>query len=159
MAEKDPYPWTRRDNETDPAYDAFRTYLNMGRERNTRSVAQILGKSRQIIEGWSSRHEWVSRIIAYDRHMETASTDGHAEELKRVRGRHMDVSKKLLDHLDQRLDHYIASNQDPSVRWTQAFSAATKAQEAALRMREDSQQHGALERAIELLARMEENTR
>jgi hypothetical protein len=87
--------------------------------------------------------------------MDTAATDGHAEEMRKVRQGHLALSDKLLDHLNNRLDEYIQTNADPSVRWTQAFSAATKAQESALRMKEQGKESGMLERAIEMLERLQ----
>lgn len=155
MATDEPYPWTRRDNESAPAYEAFRIYLNMGAERSITEVAQEVDKARQVIGRWSSEHDWVERVRAYDRHMETASTDGHADELRRVRGRHLELSERLLDHLATRLTEFEATNTDPSVRWTQAFSAATKAQEAALRMKAEGKEAGLLERVLANLERLE----
>lgn len=158
MAETpEPYPWTRRENETEVAYEAFRTYLNQGAERSLANTSKAVGKTAGLMERWSQTHEWKARVLAYDRHMDAASTDGLAEELAAVRNRHLTLSEKLLDHLDARLDYYIAGNQDPSVRWTQAFSAATKAQEAALRMRETGKESGMLEKAMAILEELARN--
>lgn len=152
MAEaNEPYPWVRQDDETEVAYEAFRTYLNLGSRRTMRLTAETVGKNPSLMERWAQRHDWRERARAFDRHMDSAETDGLAEELARVRNRHMELTNKLLDHLDHRLDHYIQTNQDPSVRWTQALSAATKAQEAALRLRETGKEAGMLEKALGLL--------
>lgn len=151
----DPHPWTRREEETTPAYDAFRTYLNQGGSRSTANVAQELSKSKTQIDRWSGQHSWVERARAYDSYLMTAETDGHAEELARVRNRHMALADKLLDHLDHRLDDFIEKNQDPSVRWTQAFSAGTKAQESATRMREQGKESGLLEQILAKVQRLE----
>jgi len=151
----DPYPWTRREGESEPAYDAFRMYLNMGADRTYEKVSEQSQKSTALIAKWGRLNKWRARVLAYDQHMETAATDGHAEEMRRVRQGHLQLSEKLLDHLDRRLDEYITANADPSVRWTQAFSAATKAQEAALRMKETGKESGMLERAIEMLERIQ----
>jgi len=155
MTTDEPYPWTRRDEESTPAYEAFRVYLNLGPSRTVRKVAQELDKSTTVVGQWSSRNEWGARVLAYDRHMETASTDGHADELRRVRGRHLELSERLLDHLANRLTEFEATNTDPSVRWTQAFSAATKAQEAALRMKAEGKEAGLLEKVLANLERLE----
>lgn len=158
MAEKqEPYPWVRSDGESEIAYEAFRTYLNQGRDRSLSSAGNALGKSLSLMERWSHKYKWRDRVLAYEQHMDSASTDGLAAELAAVRNRHMALTDKLLDHLDRRLDHYIASNQDPSVRWTQALSAATKAQEAALRLRETGKEAGMLEKALALLETITRN--
>lgn len=157
MATPEEYPWLRRDGESPEAYDAFRRYLHMGPNRALRALAEDVGKSQAIVNRWSARDKWQDRVLAYDRHMELAQTDGHADELARLRTRHMEISDKLLDHLDRRLDTFIVSNVDPTVRWTQAFVAAVKAQEAAVtRLRDDGKVMGALERAMELLGRLSE---
>lgn len=150
-----PYPWTRREDESTPAYDAFRTYLNMGTERSTAAVARELGKSKTLMDRWSGTHSWADRVRAHDDYLMTAETDGHAEELARVRNRHMALADKLLDHLDRRLDDFIEHNQDPSVRWTQAFSAGTKAQESATRMREQGKESGLLEQILAKVQKLE----
>lgn len=132
----DPHPWTRREDESTPAFEAFRTYLNQGASRTVRGVAQELDKSSTIVGQWSSRHSWVERARAYDSYLITAETDGHAEELIKVRNRHMGLANKLLDRLDRNLD-LLPEGADPSIRWTTAFSAATKAQQVATTMKQD----------------------
>lgn len=151
----DPYPWTRRDDETTPAYTALRAYLNQGGSRSTSKTAQELGKSKTQMDQWSGRHAWVERARAYDSYLMTAETDGHAEELARVRNRHMALADKLLDHLDRRLDDFIENNRDPSSGWTQAFSAGTKAQESATRMREQGKESGLLEQILAKVQKLE----
>lgn len=153
----EPYPWTRREDETTPAYEAFRAYLNMGGSRSTANVARELGKTKTVMDRWSSMHAWVERARAYDSYLMTAETDGHAEELARVRNRHMALADKLLDHLDNRLDDFIENNQDPSVRWTQAFSAGTKAQESATRLREQGKESGVLEQILAKIQKLEQD--
>lgn len=155
MAEdREPYPWTRRDGETDVAWEAFGVYLRQS-PRSQAKAAEALGKSTTVINKWAQKYSWVERATAYDRYLETAATDGLAEELVRVRTRHLSLADKLLDHLERRLDDYIAMNADPSVRWTQAFGAATRAQEVAVRLRETKKESGLLERAMELLERLD----
>lgn len=150
-----PYSWTRREDETTPAYEAFRAYLNLGGKRSLLNVAQELSKSEQMLKRWSAQYSWVERARAYDSYLMVAETDGHAEELARVRNRHMALADKLLDHLDRRLDDFIEHNQDPSVRWTQAFSAGTKAQESATRMREQGKESGLLEQILAKVQKLE----
>lgn len=150
-----PYSWTRREDETTPAYEAFRAYLNLGGKRSLLNVAQELSKSEQMLKRWSAQYSWVERARAYDSYLMVAETDGHAEELARVRNRHMALADKLLDHLDRRLDDFIEHNRDPSSGWTQAFSAGTKAQESATRMREQGKESGLLEQILAKVQKLE----
>lgn len=59
----------RRRDETDPAWKAFLCYRNMGEERTLDKARIALGRRpgyMRVIEEWSSRHEWVSRVRAWD---------------------------------------------------------------------------------------------
>lgn len=156
MAEgTDPYPWIRQNNESPERYEAFREYMHMGENRSLKAVAAKIGKSVRLINNWSAQDHWPARLLAYDQYLQTAETDGHADEMRRVRSKHLTISDRLLDLLDKRLGDFERTNTDPTVRWTQAFTAATKAQESALRMRDSSPLSGQLERALELLERLE----
>jgi hypothetical protein len=152
---EEPYPWVRQSGESSEAYDAFRKYLYMGERRSLRTLAANLKKSERLINNWSASNGWQARLLAYDQHMETAATDGHADEMRRVRTRHIELSERLLALLDDRLSDFERTRTDPTVRWTQAFVAATKAQESALKMRDNGPLSGQLERALELLERLE----
>jgi hypothetical protein len=52
--------------ESGKAWSAFKVYAGMGDERTLRSVAEQVGKSRQLMERWSKRWNWVERVKAYD---------------------------------------------------------------------------------------------
>jgi len=62
-------PFDRRPNETDPAWKAFQCYRNMGEGRTLDKAREKLGRRpgymRQL-EEWSSGHEWVNRVRAWD---------------------------------------------------------------------------------------------
>lgn len=139
-----PYVWSRQEWETTPAWEAFREYQRL---RNTTKVGESLGKADSLIRKWSGEHLWIWRVKEMDNHIQNASVDDHVEELAAVKRRHMAITDKLLDHLDKLLDQFIERKSDVSVRWTNAFIAATKAQEAALRLRPiDIAQAGKLDR-------------
>lgn len=92
MAQK---PWERMEGESAKAFEAFRIYRDMGPERNLRAVGERLGKSRAIIERWSSSNQWVERARAYDNDLERAA---HQEALKSVREmqkRHISIAAQL----------------------------------------------------------------
>jgi hypothetical protein len=67
-----PWPWRRQPGESRQAYEAFSAYLRNDAVRHstgTRSIRQTarnLGKSRQLLERWSTRWRWIERCYAYD---------------------------------------------------------------------------------------------
>lgn len=129
------YPWTRRTGETPQAYEAFRTYMNQGARRTVEGTAQELGKARSLINRWCQKWSWVERTGAYDSYLVTAQVDGEVDAFSRVRNKHLDVADKLLDHLSESMLLW-KTGQDPSLRWTTAFTAAAKVQQTALTLKE-----------------------
>ena len=53
--------------ESPAAYEAFRVYIEQGADRSTAKVAQALGKSKSLIDRWSSRWSWVVRAQEWDK--------------------------------------------------------------------------------------------
>ena len=149
----DQYVWVRRDKESPQAYEAFREYMQL---RSTNKVAESLGRSSTLIHRWCTQHDWVARTVAYDQFMARAETDGHANQLASVREKHIDLADKLLDHLGDRLEDFITQREDPTVRWTQAFTAAVKAQQGAFLMKDQDRTSELLTTATELLARLDD---
>jgi hypothetical protein len=152
----DQYPWTRRDNESTPAYAAFQVYLRGGARRSITDAAAEVGKAVSLLAGWSSKYGWVERVQAYDSHIMTAEVDGYAEQVSSVRSRHMEVTEALLDHLMINMRLW-KPGQDPSIRWTQALAVALKSQQAAMTLREERSkgETGVIEKIQEALSRLE----
>lgn len=131
------YIWTRRADENEPSYEGFQTYLRLGAGRSIAKAAEKLGKSRQTLEPWSAKYNWVERARAYDVHLETAATDGFTHQLAEARDENLDLARKLRGHLSRRLDDFIERNQDPSVRWSQALNSLCKLDATAFAMKDD----------------------
>jgi len=53
--------------ETAKAYQAFSIYRDMGVGRSLEKVAKSLSKSGSIIRGWSAKHDWVNRVLEFDK--------------------------------------------------------------------------------------------
>jgi hypothetical protein len=62
-------PFEQQPKESSRAFAAFRVYLSLGPQRSLAAVGQNLGKSKVVIEGWSSKFDWVSRVKAYTAHL------------------------------------------------------------------------------------------
>lgn len=132
---EDPHPWTRREGESHPGYEAFRLYLFQGKDRSLRRVHEETGTATGLIGRWSAAHDWVARAAAYDSYKVTARVDGEIDELTAVRSKHLDLASRLLDHLGRQLTSWPLKH-EPSIRWTTAFTAAAKVQQTALTLRE-----------------------
>ena len=77
--------WEQIEWESPQAYEAFCAYRDLGAARNVRAVGQKLGKSRALMERWSSAHDWVGRAAEYDRYLENeARRAREAEHLRTI---------------------------------------------------------------------------
>lgn len=147
------YVWVRRADEPQPAYDAFRTFLLAGTRRNLNATAEATGKSIQAIKRYSTSHDWLDRAKAYDAHTMRAETDGLTNRLATNRDANLELVDKLRRHLSHRLDDFVASNTDPTVRWTQALAAMAKLEANAFTMRDDPKTSERVERIEALVER------
>ena len=130
------YPWMRVPGESSTAYAAFKVYMNQGVKRSLRGVGREMdGNKQSAINGWSTDNDWVARAAAFDSYLTTAEVDGITDQLTNVRNKHLDVASKVLDHLMGNAIRW-KPGEDPSIRWTTAFTAVTKLQHAALTLRD-----------------------
>ena len=89
--------WTRRPRESEQAYEAFGIYRDLGRgNRSTAKVGQALGKTKNLMDGWSSRWEWVKRVTAYDAHIDAVYLQEEAEAVKAMKKRHAAVGNMFI---------------------------------------------------------------
>lgn len=152
----DDYVWTRRDDETSPAYEAFRTYLGMGDKRSAAAVGETLGKSTTLMERWCAAHDWRARVLAHDQYMASAATDGLASQMASARDDNLELAATLRTHLTNQLATAMRSGDDPSVRWSQALAAMVRLEEHAFRLKDDPKTSQLRDRAKELVRRFEE---
>jgi hypothetical protein len=64
-----PMVFERQERESDKAFSAFRTYLDLGPERSLVAVANKVGKSKTMIERWSRKFDWPARVQAHTAHL------------------------------------------------------------------------------------------
>ena len=57
--------WERLEKETDAAFTAFKTYLELD-ERSYKKVAEKLKKSATLIYRWADKFDWKNRAVAWD---------------------------------------------------------------------------------------------
>ncbi len=72
--------WERRTSETDRAWHAFTVYRDLGASRRSLQLTHdaIYGEAAgnlRYVEVWSSEHEWVLRVRAWDAHVDEIVRD------------------------------------------------------------------------------------
>jgi len=55
--------------ESNKAFAAFKTYLDLGPQRSLALVAEKVGKSKTMIERWSRKFDWPARVQAHSAHL------------------------------------------------------------------------------------------
>lgn len=81
------HTWEKQEDETSKSFEAFVIYRNMGPGRAIEKVVKKLGKSKALLERWSSQNDWVKRAQAYDGYLELKARQGKEEQyLKDIEG-------------------------------------------------------------------------
>lgn len=106
-----PRPWERRPGESAPAFAAFCCYRDLGPRRALDEVDRQLypppapnqrqtsaGRRRRgQISDWSRTHEWVTRVAAWDAHLDRESRLAHVEAVREMGVRHARAARALQD--------------------------------------------------------------
>lgn len=90
-------PWDRQPTETDPAWAAFQTYRDQGVDRSTAKVGRALGKTKKLMDVWSSKHGWVARATAWDTHLDQAIQARIVKERGEMAARQIRLGQSLQD--------------------------------------------------------------
>ena len=107
--------WDRRKGESAQAYDAFATYRDMGSTRSLAKVGQKLGKSKTLMDRWSSRWEWVWRCEQYDTAMEQQRLRARATELQQAKDRQAHMAAVMLQKALEKLQALHPEDIPPGV--------------------------------------------
>ena len=62
-------PFEQLPKESSKAFAAFSLYLSLGPQRSLAAVGRKLGKSKTVIDRWSSKFDWVARVQAHAAYM------------------------------------------------------------------------------------------
>lgn len=65
----------QQERESNKAFAAFKTYLELGPQRSLALVADKLGKNKNLIKRWSSKFDWLSRVQAHGAHLATVERE------------------------------------------------------------------------------------
>jgi hypothetical protein len=95
--------WARAPDESSQAFEAFESYCQMGAERSTAAVGRALGKSKTLMDRWSSEHAWVFRAAAFDAHVAGAGEQAYVDEARAMAERHAREAQDLQRHALEKL--------------------------------------------------------
>ncbi len=107
-------PWERQQDESTPAWQAFEMYRNMGAERSTGKVQRTVGKSKRLIDGWSSKHDWVRRVAAWDREQDRIARKAQLDGIREMNKRHAKIAMGGLSAVVHSLRRYIPTESNPN---------------------------------------------
>jgi hypothetical protein len=67
-----PMTFEQQPRESNKAFAAFKTYLDLGAERSLVLAASKVAKSKTMMEKWSRKFDWPARVQAYMAHLAEA---------------------------------------------------------------------------------------
>jgi hypothetical protein len=124
-------PYDRQPQETDPAWEAFVLYRDLGTDRTLAQVAKDLGKSTTLIEGWSARHNWVERCGLWDARVDQERRSGMLEEIRETGRRHISIARIFQQKVLERLQELTVDELSPT-QLAQWFEVAVRVERQAL---------------------------
>jgi hypothetical protein len=110
--EQPAHPWDRTPEESPQAHAALLSYLHQPSGR--RSLARLgreLGRSKVLLEGWSSKHAWQARVAEWDRFLQQQRVDATVDEVREMAKRHAQAADYMVAIWLQRAQALIANNQ------------------------------------------------
>jgi hypothetical protein len=115
---------TRLPDESAQAYHALCTYAQLGPDRSLAATCQREGKSRAVIERWSSKHAWVARVKAFDAYVASASQASYVETSAAIAKDHAHEAANLRARALARLRDVPLDNLPPAIAlklWVEAI--------------------------------------
>lgn len=106
-------PWTKREDETQRAYEGFCVYRDLGPERSLQEAHdEFYGEganNERYMEGWSADFDWVERAHAYDQYLEEQRRAEYEKEMTTGLS-HAGARVRKLKELHDRLEDEIEEN-------------------------------------------------
>lgn len=93
--EIEPELWERQPAESAQAFEAFAKYRDMGVNRSLRKVVQEINKSLTTIGEWSSKHDWVKRVAAWDAEQDRIARNEMMAEMAATRKKQRQQAQKM----------------------------------------------------------------
>lgn len=98
-------PWEKQPGESVESFEAFRIYRDL--PPGTRSYVRVvskLGKSRTLIQRWSSKHGWVDRAEEWDNFQDKIALEAQLRAVQDMNERHVKMAMALQTKALKRLE-------------------------------------------------------
>jgi hypothetical protein len=103
--------WERLAGETSAAFSAFRSFRDLGSERNIRRAVEavetdvvVQSKKYRVWRNWSTLFRWRERAADYDRYVEKLKQAELRKTIEAQGEKHREVTGKMLDVVSKKLD-------------------------------------------------------
>jgi len=106
MMAEEAKPWERQDGESAKAFEAFRTYRDLGPSRSIAKACSVLrgpGFSRDMFKTWSARWKWVNRAAQWDSYLDEQRRKETENEITKMNKRHAEAAKMFQSKAIERL--------------------------------------------------------
>jgi len=90
-----PLPFEQQPRESNKAFAAFRTYLELGPQRSLEAAARKLAKSLPLLKRWSAKFAWTDRVAAQGAHLALVER-GAIEAVARAKGPQWEAREQKL---------------------------------------------------------------
>ena len=103
----------RQPGESTQAFEAFRTYRDLGLKRSNKAVSDTLSKSRQLISRWKATWNWDERVRAYDTALEREAHKEAVKNLKDMTSPHIKIAVQLQNKALEALQRVKVEDMSP----------------------------------------------
>ena len=138
--------WKKQEGETSKAYDWFCKYRDMGTDRSISKVVQKYNKNttyRRQLAKWSILYNWISRVEAYDTHLENLKRDENENRVLETAEQQIDLANIIMDKCLRNLA--VLDEINNPTQWKSLAEFAVKTKRDALGIAEKHDVSGSID--------------
>ena len=122
-------PYDRRPSESEPAWQAFVAFRDLGPGRTVAAVGKALGKSGNLMDRWCQRWDWRARARSWDAALDSRRRADLAAQRLRATSDGLTAGGLLLARGNRLLDPPTGADPDEWMPYPRALTAAAGAME------------------------------
>lgn len=110
--------WKRQPTETLKAFEAFKLYRDLRRNRSLRAVQFELTGTRELsqtVKQWSSAYLWVERVQAWEDYLDTVHLEAQVAKVREMNKAQTAIAVKMRELCDRALDQLEPEHFKPDV--------------------------------------------